>query len=375
MEPMQRRIALAGLALVLGTKAAQADMTLVEQDGLKIDAALAVGAAAIAAPNANFGAGTYRNAAAGVNTGPAVGGRISGGPEWAEGFVKPELKATYDRDGIGTLYGDVSVVAAGTLGDGDANLINATHKGAERVAIEDLYAGWRSGSTLPALGTDALDLSAGRQTFRIADGFLVADGTLDTDRRGAFWLQPRTAFAETAVLKVNTSPVRGDLFYLKNDSELEKTHYLDQPSTALWGANVEWFQSKEGKDARASYDDRKLYVGATFLQVFDADSRGIFSFRNAAATTVTNSLWANRDGLRVYSVHAGGSPLPMHEDFTLFAQGVLERNDDGGRKVRADAWYVEPGYAFSALPWTPAVSFRYAQFSGDDNPNDTTDKS
>jgi hypothetical protein len=40
--------------------------------------------------------------------------------------------------------------------------------------------------------------------------------------------------------------------------------------------------------------------------------------------------------------------------------------------VRANAWYVEPGWTFSAVPWTPRVFYRYSHFSGDPNPNDGT---
>jgi hypothetical protein len=34
------------------------------------------------------------------------------------------------------------------------------------------------------------------------------------------------------------------------------------------------------------------------------------------------------------------------------------------------AWYVEPGYKFSTLPWAPQLNLRYARFSGDPDPND-----
>ena len=48
----------------------------------------------------------------------------------------------------------------------------------------------------------------------------------------------------------------------------------------------------------------------------------------------------------------------------------MQRNEAVNRRVEAAAWYVEPGYKFSALPWSPQLDLRYAHFGGDPNPND-----
>ena len=48
----------------------------------------------------------------------------------------------------------------------------------------------------------------------------------------------------------------------------------------------------------------------------------------------------------------------------------MQRNEAANRRVEAAAWYVEPGYKFSALLWSPQLDLRYAHFSGDPNPND-----
>jgi hypothetical protein len=37
-----------------------------------------------------------------------------------------------------------------------------------------------------------------------------------------------------------------------------------------------------------------------------------------------------------------------------------------GAKLDASAWYVEPTWQFTTLPWTPRLYYRYAHFSGDD---------
>ncbi|MGE5517139.1 MAG: alginate export family protein [Bacteroidota bacterium] len=368
----QKHLSAAVFAAAVGGVAvpAHADMNLVDKDGFKVDAAVTLGVAAFASPNAQFGSG--------INSPTAAGGaatRTTSNPQWVEAFVKPELKAAYATSGAGTVYGAVSAVGALTRGDGDANYVSATYGNPERIAIEDAYLGWKSGTLFSSFGEDAIDLSGGRQSFKIADGFLVADGTADVGERASYWSFPRSAFKQTAIARVNTDPVRADVFMLKNDSSLSNTSSLDQPSTTLYGANVEWFQSAEGKDGRATYDNRLRYVGATFMRVYDALNDGNFSFTTGAPASVTNTLSANRDGLNIYSVHGGGSPIPGFEDFSLYGQYVLERNEDANRKVNANAWYLEPGYTFSQLPWTPKVAYRYSHFSGDGNPTDTTDKS
>ena len=41
----------------------------------------------------------------------------------------------------------------------------------------------------------------------------------------------------------------------------------------------------------------------------------------------------------------------------------------------ADAWYLQPQYDFSALPWSPSATVRYAHINGDPNTGDTVDRS
>ena len=71
----------------------------------------------------------------------------------------------------------------------------------------------------------------------------------------------------------------------------------------------------------------------------------------------------------INGVHYGIS-LQWGPNVLLYSQFALERNDAVDRRVKAAAWYVEPGYRFSMLPWSPQLNLRYAHFSGDPNPND-----
>jgi hypothetical protein len=299
-----------------------------------------------------------QNAGNGTGSNSRTGER-NGGRDWFEGFVAPKADASL-HIGAGSLYGGLRIVGEGTRGNGDAAADSTTSDQPTASALDNYFLGWKSGDSLAALGDDGLDLSVGRQNFTIGDGFLIQDGTIEGQKRGATILSPRTAFDRTAILKLNTAPVRADVFHLEGTVNQDRMRGSDAAATKLYGANVEWFGSKDGDKGRFEYDDRAWYVGATAMHVYDAD-RGIS---------------AERDGMNVLSARTGGALLSSlgdgFRDFALYSEYGIERNDDSAAKLSAHAWYVEPQYTFSALPWSPRLSYRYASFSGDNNSSDST---
>ncbi|OAN45587.1 hypothetical protein A6A04_06735 [Paramagnetospirillum marisnigri] len=370
------------LSAVLGFAAtpAAADVSLYENGGLKIDGAFTGGIAAFSSPGAQFGAGSWSN-----NGAAAPGKRISGHPAWTEWFIHPELKAAYDTGTHGTFYGDVSAQVTATGGDGDASLVSTTYGRPILLELENLYGGWKSGNLVPFLDENGLDISGGRQSFRVADGFLISNGVNNQGKRGMYWTQSRTAFEQTGILKAASGPVRGDIFYLQNVSANSKLDpgLVDNAKTRLIGGNLEIFENlasedgKPAKDGATVYADRKWYAGITYFKVFDASNGNNFAFGNTGNggnTTVTNTLTSNRDGMNVFSAHVGGNVLPFLPDFSLYGNYVYENNSSNNKKVNANAWYIEPGYQFSDLPMTPKLTYRYAHFSGDKSPGDTTKK-
>jgi len=302
-------------------------------------------------------------------------GARAGHRDWFEGFLKPGLALEHGLGG-GTVYGGVSAVSSFTRGNGDAQANSTTSMQPEFTALEDTVIGWRSGEVFARFGEDALDLSVGNQSFSVGDGFLLVDGTAEGSRRAAYVMGPRSAFARTAIAKINTDPVRADLFHL--EGRVDQTRMLagDAPATRLYGANVEWFASTHKDHGRAEYDERLWYVGLTALHVVDADSSGAFSFARGGAGNLAGS---NRDGLNVYALRTGGAVLSglsdTLNDFSLFSEYAIQKNHETNRRVDASAWYVEPQYTFSTMPWAPRISYRHARFSGDSNTNDTTDNS
>ena len=311
------------------------------------------------------------------NTGFGLGSRSidnngarKGTRQWLEGFVHPIARGLYDIEGAGQAYANFSVIAAATRGDGDAALPSTTADHPQRVLVEDAVIGWKSGTAFSSLGFDAIDISAGRQSFSIGDGFLVYDGTQDGGRRAGYVLGHRTAFENTAILSINTAPVRADLFRLQAVSDQILMRGTDNPPSELVGANIEWFESSRGERGRYEYSERKRYVGLTALYFTSADSTGNLSFASGNGS----ALGANRDGLVVVTGRFGGAPLDALPRFSIYGEAGIQHNDKAQRRVDANAWYIEPQYALP-LPWSPRVVYRYAHFSGDGNPSDRTDRS
>ena len=288
-------------------------------------------------------------------------GQRKGGRSWAEGFVTPGLEAEYFLNNT-TLYGAARVTGSATRGDGEAQRNAVTDMQPESFDLSEAYLGWKSGLAFAALGEDAVDLSAGRQGFVIGDGFLIADGTLDSFRRAAYVLGPRGSFDRTAILRLNTAPVRADLFHLASHTDQAYLRGKDAAATSLHGGNIEWFASSHRDHGRSDYEERQWYLGATVLSLTDAD----------------RAISPGRDGMDVYAIRSGGALLSAlgegWQDAALYGEFARQRNDNSGHRLRANAWYIEPQYTFSALPWQPQLSYRYMHFSGDADASDGTDK-
>jgi hypothetical protein len=296
---------------------AHAEITLVEHDKAHLGLTIEAGAGYFYNDNNNFGAGRFGDGKESI--------------DWQEGYIKPILNGSYTT-AAGTVFGGLSYVGSMTRGDGDvAEFTSDSSEGGES---ELMYLGWESDMLFPALGEDAVEISVGEQEFAIGDGFLIMDGAFDF-QEGAYWLAPHRSFDQTAVLKLNTQPVRADIFYLEADDDYENTE--------LYGLNVEYVN-----DAGV--------IGATWMQVTDTDVGGFYE---------------NRDGMDVFSIRAQGTPLHSlgNEDLFVAFEYALERSGDN-LDVDAEGWYAEAGYTFSNLPWTPTLSYRYAFFSGDEDPDD-----
>ncbi|MBT2298088.1 alginate export family protein [Pseudomonas fluorescens] len=265
----------------------------------------------------------------------ALSGRLDqGSSSWREGYIKYGLSFDKGLAGVGTAYGAANLLSSGTWGDGDAAGFS---DGSERTTkFEDAYLGWRSGKLFDVLGEDGVDLSFGRQNIVVGDGFLIngdalnlgkglADG--EFNRGGAYWLAARKAFDETAVLRLGGKEGwRGDLMWLKSDNRA-------QAKTEMYVGTLEHV-------AEAGT------VGLTYIDSTDVDEQ----FASPAQL--------ERDGMKTYSLRATGNAGVKN----LFLSGEYAKQDKP-HTATEDAWYLEAGWTFADVAWTPYVSYRYSRFS------------
>ena len=320
--------ALAVTLVLAGARAAGA-MELLERNGLTLNLDIEAGVGGLLTKNTNFGLGRI----------DLSNGDISGDAQWGEGYVKPGLSLEYGS-AAGAFYGGASGVGSLTVGDGDAG--GFTDGGDKKLSLESLYGGWRSGTLLTeSLGEDALDLSAGRQDFQVGDGFLIWDGNFDNKGDGAYWLGPRSAFELAGLARVNTTPLGGQLFFLSADH--------DQGDTELIGANLDYTLSDLG------LGDESV-LGGMYFQITEVDGR--FDAETP------------REGMQLATIRLNDVRVPGFQDAGLYAQYAKEFGDGDDVDFDAQAFYVEPFYDFSWLPWSPRLSYRFAYFSGDPDPDD-----
>lgn len=312
--------ALAAVCLPLGAQVALAGYAFEDGD-LKGEVNLTAGGATITTRNVNFGSGRVdqRN---GRNDGSRIG--------WQEFYVKPGIKFDYALTPDVKLLGGASAVAATTFGDGDAGGFTRSSDG--QVASEELFAGVQVGEW---------KLTAGRQNYMVGTGFIVMDGNLDQFNDGAYWLGPRTAFKDSAILAWEHGALKSQVFSLRTDDDLGDFR--------MTGVNLDY-----------NLDDQ-VTLGAMALKVNALGPRG-------------STLPRRRDGMQVYNLRALNTKVPGVAALTLNAEYAVERGSGEGVDYAANAWYAQADYAFGDVPLTPILGYRYASFSGDDNLGDNRQK-
>lgn len=321
---MYRTPRYAGVALAFGlASASQVSLAgyAFEEGDLKGELSLTAGGASLSARNVNFGAGRT-DLRSGHNTGESA--------DWKEFYLKPGVTLDYRLNPDFSLLAGGSLVAATTFGDGDPGGYTASHDG--RATVEEAYAGFRAGQW---------KLTAGRQNYLVGNGFIVMDGNLDMFGDGAYWLGPRSAFRDSALLAWDGGPLQVQAFSLRTDDHLGDYR--------MNGANLD-------------YDlDGQVTLGALAMNVDALASNG--------------AARAARDGMQVYNVRALRAKVPGIPALTLNAEYAVQRGSGDGVDYDANAWYAQADYAFEQLPLSPVLGYRYAHFSGDDDLGDNRQKS
>ena len=264
--------------------------------------------------------------------------RVPGKMRWQEGFAKYGLSGTTDKIGAGSLYGGFSLISTGSFGDGDSGAITVGDE--RRTAVEDAFLGWKSGDLLPAWGKDGVDFSFGRQLITV-DGFLITDdgfnpgkafnpieGVADGrfNRGGAFYLGPRLAAGNTAVLKLGGAEgLHGSLIWLQSDNP-------GQSKTELAVGTID-------------YTTPIGSIGSTYIHGLDVEDRYAFGDRY------------ERKGMNVYSIRGQGNAGIPNADFAF--EVARQEKSSGSQR----AMFFDAGYTFADVQWQPTLSYRYSRYS------------
>ena len=251
---------------------------------------------------------------------------------WWEWAVTGGLDGALSLGGAGLLFGRTSLVGTGSQGL-DAAGSDFDNRYPEKLEFEDAYLGWRSGVAFPTLGTDALEISVGKQRYQIDEGFFMWDGGSDGGTRGAYWIAPRKAFYMSAIAKLNTGPYKVEAFYLKpNDNPYTATNVI--------GSNFEYAAGETGK------------MGFTYMNIYSSQK-------------------LSRDGLNYFDWRVALTPFSFDRGFLFKGEYAYEWNPSESHSY---AWYGEAGYSFKDVAMNPFVSYRYADFgrSGVDSNGEST---
>jgi hypothetical protein len=245
---------------------------------------------------------------------------------WGEFGAEVGLAWEY-TSGQSTWFAELSGLYTATGGD-DASGLTIGEDDSDQANTEQAHIGWRYDDPLAGLEEDTFSFSVGRQDYLIGTGLLIADGGSDGGEDGGWYLGMRKAFQETVIASLKSNSLVAEGFFLKNRP---RRGGVQGDAT---GVNLEY--TFPGG----------LTPGLTYM--------------------VVDARLPDSDDLDVWSGRLGWSGLGGLE---LNGEYVIEDSS----QIDADGWYGEIAWSFADSTWAPRISYRYADFDGDD-PNTATDE-
>ena len=300
-----------------------------EDERSKLSAYVTGGAGVFSDSNPWFGQTEAFTRGSPIATDPADGSQAT----WGEVYLEPGLYGIRQAGASPFyLYGDVSVMLTGALGQDLFVSQDRTHLEIEKGYVGILYA--------PLEDDEAprLNLSMGRQPFQLNDGFIISrfSGSANAGERASLYLNSRVAFQQTALASLRSGDLHLQCFYLE-PQELDIASA--QTDTQMVGVQFR------------HADEEHLDAGLTCLYVPESRSAYLLSEEERA----------QREGLRVINPHVYLSGL---NNWWFKSEYAYQEHDD--LSMRAHAAYGVVGHHFKNTAGRPNLSYRYAQFGGDD---------
>lgn len=251
---------------------------------------------------------------------------------WSEGWLKASMTADLTLSESMAVYSGLSYVGSGNLG---RDVFEQGNRGI--IGVEDAFLGTRLGNPAEDL---KLDVSYGRQPYKVGSGMLLSVGALNGFERGATTSFARRAWEEAGLVKLQRGRIALDGFYL-NPNELRSGNTF----TRLAGTKLE---SSLGEGQA---------IGLAYFNVFESQ------YPYAAAPL--QLIPQGREGLNTLHTYTNWKPfqetLPGFYLAGDYAYQWNERID-----MSSNAFSAELGNVFGQLPLTPKLAYGFRSFQGDD---------
>ena len=249
---------------------------------------------------------------------------------WGETFLEPGVGGILEMGNSGIYaYGAVTGLFSAR------NTTDIYSSGAAAYgALERLYAGIVF-TRLSKKGLN-LNLSYGRQTFQLNDGFLISkySGSSNAGFRGSVYLNSRTSFNKAGLIKLNSKYWALQMFYL----EPQELYRFNSVHTTYAGSYV-GFNNNKHWDVGIAYINRVRGKGTYQMEDGAINQKGLY--------VINPKLWIS---------NIGGKGLFFKSEY------AFEGHSSG--QMRANAWYAGAGVDLNRLAWKPMFYYRYAFMQG-----------
>lgn len=229
------------------------------------------------------------------------------------------------------IYGGVSYILSFSTG---RELF--TDKSRFHGETEDAFAGFIGGKRLDSGHEYSYSMLYGRKQFILGNGWLIINTSMNGQERAALQINPRWAAKSLFLTTLRWDKMILQAFQLRpNELPIFNSH------TILNGLNFEFNNNSH------------IQLGASVLH----------SPRSDVKYYLPDGGVLTRKGLWVYNLRIYGNSPAGESGLFYKTEGGYQTNSN--YKMRAYAWYAQLGWNFARTAGSPALSYRFAYFSGD----------
>lgn len=201
---------------------------------------------------------------------------------------------------------------------------------------EDAFVGFIGGKRLDSGHEYAYSMLYGRKQLVLGNGWLIINTSMNGQERAALQINPRWAAKSLFLTTLRWDKLSFQAFRLRpNELPIFYSH------TILDGLNFE------------VNNNNRVQLGASVLH----------SPRSDVKYYLPDGGVLTRKGLWVYNLRFYGNSPAGEPGLFYKAEGGYQTNSN--YKMRAYAWYAQLGWNFANTAGSPALSYRFAYFSGD----------